>query len=142
MNRIALLLIFIAGSVFAADIPSYLEGGTVTVTLKSGKTYSFQSDEFKVVPRVQAAPSMDEVRAHEGLVSFDPPPRRLNTIKLYGGYGAQGVKSAAAPTSIIVSQDFKFVFGLGISRQLTEEYSVEAVGLSNGTGLLGLGYSF
>ena len=50
---LAVAFVFFLGSiVFAAgDAPAYLKGGTITVTLKDGKSYKFSADEYAVVKR-------------------------------------------------------------------------------------------
>lgn len=135
----------IAASAVAADLPGYMRDGKIVVTLKDGKSYEFSVNEYMVVRRgsgqAKAEQQAEEVaprkQAEEGPVAAGP-----NAVKVYGGVGPSDLKVATGATSVTIDQDYGPVLGLGYSRQLSRRISLDAVGLSNKTGLLGLGYSF
>lgn len=51
MKYLILLLVMFSTAAFASDAPSYMKDGTITVTLKDGKSYTFSSNEYMVVKR-------------------------------------------------------------------------------------------
>ena len=53
MKKIILIGVLFSVSSFAVEQPKYLEGATVTVTLKNGKKYTYDSKKMAVVPRTK-----------------------------------------------------------------------------------------
>ena len=53
MKKLLLALFLVAPSVglSVGPAPEYMKGGTITVTLKDGKTYTYSTDEYAVVKR-------------------------------------------------------------------------------------------
>ena len=49
-------LLFSLPAMAVGPAPSYLQGATITVTLKNGKTYTFSADEYAVVKRGEETP--------------------------------------------------------------------------------------
>lgn len=143
---VALISLLSFSTAMASEVaPSYLKGGTITVTLKNGKTYSFSADEYMVVkrhaPTALVGPMAPAPERVVILRDKAPEPKR-NTVTVYGGAGHDGLSVDKTATSLTVKQDTAPVFGFGYSRLLNDEVSLQAVGLSNSTGLLGVGLSF
>ena len=146
MKIYAMLMMLLATAAFADEAPKYMRDGNITVTLKDGKKAEFSLNEYMVVPRKpkkKAVPvptvvdSGAKEKKAEGTEVAGP-----NAIKVYGGGGPKGLEVKKSASSVAVEQDYGAVFGLGYSRQLNKRWSLEAVGLSNKTGLLGVGLSF
>lgn len=49
--KLFLLGLLISSTVFAQQVPDFMKDGVITVKLKNGKTYSFSTNEYKVVSR-------------------------------------------------------------------------------------------
>lgn len=154
---ILILGLMIASSAHGKTIetPAWAKGATVTVTLKSGKTYSFSAETHAVVPREQEdgpemIPLEDAQMAvalhRELLMEQFEASKRPNTVKLYGGAGLSQLDTSSSPTSMSVKQSVGGQFGVGYERDLSDEVSLDVLGYGNGRGvqggLLGLGYKF
>lgn len=146
MKKLIISVLLLVGfGVYASDMPSYMKDGKITVTLKDGRKYEFSTNEYMVVKREGPKDVVIEVDG-EGKRTVHQSPAIVvggpNTVKAFGGAGPSGIKVTTGPTSVTIEQDYGAIYGLGYSRQLNKRWSLEAVGLSNKTGLLGLGYSF
>lgn len=144
MKIYTMLMILLATAALADEAPKYMQDGSITVTLKDGKKAEFSTNEYMVVPRKpkkKSAPTPVVVdsgtKKAEGTEVAGP-----NAIKVYVGGGPRGIEVKKNTSSVTIEQDYGAVFGLGYSRQLSSRWSLEAVGLSNKTGLLGVGLSF
>ncbi len=130
---------------FGSDMLQYMRDGKITVTLKGGKSYEFSTNEYMVVRRDQHKDVVIEVDS-EGQRTVHQSPAMVvsgpNTVRVLGGVGPKDIKVTTGATSVDIEQDYSLVYGLGYSRQLNNRLSLEAVGLSNKTGVLGLGVSF
>ena len=145
MKKLSILFLLVSLSAFAQETPSYLKDASITVTLKNGKQYKYSANEYAVVKRENPKNVVIEIN-HEGKRTTHQSPAIVvggpNTVKALGGAGPSGLKMTIGSSSVTIEQDYGFTYGLGYSRQLNKRWSLEAVGLSNKTGLLGLGYSF
>lgn len=117
------LIIFIV-SPLEAKVPKQFKGSKVYRKLKNGKLQKFDGNKYMIVKRGVKRPS------------------RKNKIKAYLGYGAHGYDVTLAEKNTVVRDDFKPLIGVGYERRLSPEYSVEVIGTTNETLLLGVGYSF
>lgn len=81
----------------AEPMPKYLEGATITVTLKNGKQYSYKAEEHKVVPRIEKPKQVlvQEVSGHGSSCAMPPMKSKShkNIVSL------EVVKSMADPTT-------------------------------------------
>ena len=145
-NYLALVLVAVIGvTAYAGEMPGYLKGATITVTLENGKTYEFAAEEYMVVKRHSETDVVVEIDEEGNRTVYQAPAMAVagpNSIKAFGGAGPSGLKASVDGSKAVIDQDYGLVYGLGYSRQLNHRWSLEAVGLSNKTGLLGLGYSF
>ena len=153
MNRSTYWLFVLVAAVALATIMAKADeaplktGETVLIVGKDGKSRSFSHDDFAVVPRrrkkkvlaVAPKPAPAPMVCPEAAPA---PKDNKNTVKLYAGVGPRGYETEIFSSSLHISQGYEFVMGVGYSRQLDRTWSVEAVGLTNYTALLGVGYSF
>ena len=138
MKKYIVAILFSVFSVQAEEVPAYLKDSVITVTLKDGKTYKFNGNEYKVVKRGSKAKLVPEVRP---VVVQAPAPKR-NRITVHGGVGFDGLNTQLASNSVTIKQDKEPVFGLSFSRNFYKDYSVSATALTNQTYLLGVGQDF
>ncbi len=80
---IAMLLMTL--SAMASEVPAYLKDGTITVTLKNGKQYTFSANEYMVVKRGAKSPKLEmaqkEVEVLQGKLQHEmAKPKRLKHI--------------------------------------------------------------
>lgn len=136
MSRVILLTCLVGFSAVA--------GETFTVTRK-GNTKTYDSEEYVVVKRRKgsvAAKPKPPCPTPTPLVVEKEVFKKANTVKAYGGVGPNGFDVDKLSSSAQLSKSFDAVMGLGYSRQLDPTWSAEAVGLTNGTLVLGAGLSF
>lgn len=71
-------------SATAQNVPNYLKDGTITVTLKSGKTYNFSSNEYMVVkrsaPKLKAELADSKKDSQQSDKQEQSQPKRLKHI--------------------------------------------------------------
>jgi hypothetical protein len=126
--------------------PAFLKGATVTVTLKNGKTHTFKSEEYAVVPRLSESPDAEPVAAPVAKAQEKAPLSRPNSVKLYGGVGPNMPQVEGNGSDYSVKQQYGFNYGLGYGRKLSDPISLDGILLMNPHGaqggLLGLGYNW
>lgn len=139
-----LAALFLGLAVNAEEVPEYMRDGVITVTLKSGKTYTYSLNEYKVVRRWQAAEETEEAveHHHRKHVEQHPAEHSRNRIAVHSGVGPDGLKAAAAGNDVTVSQRYRALIGVSYSRKLDDRFSLQGTYLSNDTLTLGLGYDF
>lgn len=131
----------------AAEAPKYLEGAVVTVTLKSGKTYSFKSEEYAVVPRNQTG---QIIYIKQELAAVKEKIRTKKLVKnrknrIYGlvGYGNTGeLKTSTNGSAYETKHDRGAIGGIGYQRKLNEKVNAGVQLQNNGTTSLSLGFDF
>lgn len=140
----AIILVAISSPVFAVthhiNMPPWLDGATITVTLKNGTQYHFSSNQYAVVPR-------DQTTADPEVPTKPKQLENPNSIRVYGGYGPSGlVVTNHHGSGITIKQGYDVVYGLGYGRKLTSVLSLDSVMLINRDGvqggMLGMGYSW
>lgn len=136
------LLIIVVGITWVswsmADMPAYLKDGTITVTLKNGKTYTFSTNEYMVVKRgaKKPAPALEQLAT-----AMKPEPRR-NRVRVLGGVGPNGLETTRSASQATVTTTSGAVGGIGYDRLITDEVSVGGAALNNETYLLNIGLDF
>lgn len=137
MKIIALLLCSIIA--FAEEIPSYMKDGTIIMTLKDGKKYTFSTNEYKVVRRgsnkkkQDAAPSKKEE---------SPVAQNKNRVRVMGGFGPAKLETTKNSDSATVRLKNDKVGGIGYDRLITDRVSIGGQAQSNGTYLFNIGLDF
>ncbi len=121
----------------------YMRDGVITVTLKDGKVYTFSLNEYKIVRRGTSAPAIVKEVPVVTILQAVAVEESKTRFTLHGGYGPNGLKPRMlAPGVVEVTTTRGFLFGGTYSHKFTRELSWSFTGLSNGTGLLGVGYDF
>jgi len=114
--------------------PTYLKDAEITVKLKDGSTYTFNSNDYAVVSRKQK--QMRTIVASDGEVIRITP--KMNMVSIYLGRGPDGLTYNGGTVSV----DKDAIFGAGISQRLDDKLHLELIGLSNETFLAGFKYGF
>lgn len=128
-------------------MPKYLEGASVTVTLKNGKTYEYKSEEMAVVPRN----SLGKLSTYESDLS-DLKQRienkslienKKNRVSFIIGSGPTGELEASTDGSEY-SIDHKrgTVKGVSYQRKIDEQLNIGIQHQSNDTTSLSIGVDF
>lgn len=124
------------------DVPNYLKGATITVTLADGSSSTVPAEKFKVVARRQQF-----ITTHtesKTVVSCTTNTPNKNRVSLLGGHGAQeGVtRAATSPTSATVESNVGLVGGAQYQRMLNDRFSLGVQGQTNKTGSILIGVDF
>jgi len=142
-------LIFLSLNSFSQEVPDYLKDGTITVTLKDGKTYKFSSNEYAVVLRKPKQdvliPVIAKLEQKEETPSKAAPelPYYKNRISLAVGYGLNGKQSVnSGPNTADIEQKKGAVGGLILQHDLNREYHILGEALTNQTFMFGFGKGF
>lgn len=151
MKKLILILSLVTLSLnaFGQETPAYLKDGVITVTLKSGKSYTFSANEYAVVSR-KAKPSIPvlapiaQTEAPAASPKQSPAaPEYKNRISLVIGHGLNGKQSVSSgPNTVDVEQKKGAVGGVILQRDLNREYHIMGGGMTNQTFFLGVGKGF
>lgn len=119
----------------------------ITVTLKSGKSYTFSSNEYAVVLRKPKAPILipviGSVEQKEEPKATPEAPQYKNRISLVIGHGLNGKQSVSSgPNQVDVEQKKGAVGGVILQRDLNREYHILGGAMTNQTFMLGVGKGF
>lgn len=146
-NLITVITMFFMINVSAAEMPKYLKGATVTVTLKNGKTYTYKSEDMAVVPRENLQINSLKVLGfnilHTKLVNKEIIKNRRNRLYGFVGYNFDGsldVRKDGDISSVKAGKDN--IFGIGYMRKLNEKVNVGFQMDLNGTFGITLGTDF
>jgi hypothetical protein len=150
MRNIVFILIAFALFTFSAtaqDIPKYLEGATVTVTLKNGKKFEYKSSKMAVVPRdnlgINALKAIHFDVLHEKLVKKELIKNKKNRIYGLAGIGPTGgLRTSTDGSRYKTSHKTGSVMGIGLQRKVDEEINIGIQIQNNDTTSLSLGLDF
>lgn len=149
-----LVTTFIVVTVFfmAIDVanamPKYLEGATVTVTLKNGKKYEYSSEEMAVVKRKNINANVEKVKVAKKIMKALKDkkivPNKKNRVYVLGGYGNTGdLDSSTNGSRYKVEHEKGAVGGIGYQRKVGDgDVNVGVQVQTNGTTSLSLGTDF
>ena len=136
-------LMLLSITVFAVDMPEYMKDGTITVKLKDGKEYTFSTNEYKVVPRLDKEESVVVVSPKTKEEPIKSVEQRSNRVRILGGIGpSNNLYKEVSSSQVTIETKSKPVFGLGYERMLNKDFSVGAEMLNNNTYLFGVGVDF
>ena len=146
MKYLVILITLTSSLVFGdegIEIPKALVDSKIVTTLKSGKTYSFDGNEYMVVKRhpkkkVELAP----VAVTASSSASDKAEPKKNRVRLVGGVGPGGVNVLTGASSVKINTSFEGLAVVGYDRLLNKILSVNAQALTNGTYTLGVGFDF
>jgi len=147
MRTLTLLVTLLFTVSAMAEMPAYLKGATVTVTLKNGKKYTYKSEKMAVVPRENLGTNALKA-AH-----FDVLHEKIKTKKLvknrknrvYGliGKGLNGdLKTLTNGDRYETKHKKGTVIGFGYQRKINNKVNVGIQVQDNQTTSLSLGLDF
>lgn len=137
---ITAVMMFCSTIASAEELPAFMKGATISVTLKDGRTYQFKSETHKVVPRLgdmAAAPATSRSKRKP-----EEAKSGKNRVRLLGGYGRTGLATENNGSTVTVRTSSGLVGGVGYDRMISERWSLGGQALSNGTYTLGVGLDF
>lgn len=134
-----------------AEMPKYLEGATVTVTLKNGKTYEYKSEDMAVVKRANLGVHKNEAKqTRKALATVAKKIKNKKLVKnkknrIYGliGYGNTGSLDVSTNGSTYETKHSRgAVGGIGYQRKVSEDLNLGVQVQTNGTTSLSVGTDF
>jgi hypothetical protein len=147
LTLVLFVTFLLSTEVQSQEMPKYLEGATVTVTLKNGKKYNFKSEEYAVVTRN----SMGELAVVKTqLVGVAKKIERKELVKnkknrVFGlvGRGHTGrLNSSTDGDNYSVSHETGTVFGVGYQRKVNDDFNLGIIIQNNQTTSFSLGKDF
>ncbi len=136
---VAVVLYVAAMQIVDAKQPKYLKDAKITVTLKNGKTYTFNANEHKVVLRDSTPCPAPRIKLPK---KYPPLKYTRSRFTLYSGIGYDGLKLNSVNNVHTIEKQSAPVVGIGYSYKVFGNYSAGATALSNETYLLNFGFDF
>lgn len=140
-----ILVTFLSFAAFAHhdEAPAYMKDGTITVTLKDGKSYTFSTNTHKVVLRGVHNDSEEESddTQEESTVVREETKKISNTVILHGGIGNTDLETRRYGSNADVIQQRGMVGGVTLCRSRDNKGACVS-GFSNNTITLGLKLDF
>jgi hypothetical protein len=130
------------------EVPKMFVDSKIVVTLKDGKQFTFDGNEWMVVRRKAKksiailAPKNESKKENKVAKSEEKDNKNKNRIRLMGGIGPSGFDTTKRRNSVEVETTEDILGGVGYDRLITEEWSLGGQVLSNGTYTIGLGLDF
>ena len=147
MKLTILLVTLFSLNAFSQEVPEYLKGAEIKVTLKNGKTYTYKAEEYAVIERA----SMGKTKALENTVkSIQKKIKNEELVenkknRIYGlvGQGPTGELDARTDGSEYeIEHERGAVFGLGYQRKVNDGFSLGLQIQNNKTTSFSLGKDF
>lgn len=131
----------------AQEIPKYLEGATVTVTLKNGQKYEYKSEEYAVIPRSSIGTTValqnTIKRFKEKIENEEIVENKKNRLFGIVGKGPTGELDVSTNGSkYSIEHDRGAVFGLGYQRKVNNDFNLGIIIQNNQTTSFSLGKDF
>jgi len=123
-----------------ASAPAPFTDSDISRKLKDGTSQKFDGNKYMIVPRVKEKKKVVTERVEITRTIVKTKSIRKNRITLYGGHGPNDLETNETNTKVKLDKDG--LFGLGYSRQITDRVNLDVVGLSNETGMVGIGLNF
>lgn len=131
MKFLLIMLILFNLSSFAEDVPKAFKDSDIKRTLKNGVVQAFDGDQYMIVKRgakkKEQKPIIVEKQIH-----------KKNAIKVFIGYGPNELHAINNGAEL----DKDAFIGIGYERMLNKEFSVEIIGNTNESIMIGGGYHF
>jgi hypothetical protein len=148
MKKWLLFVFLFTANVFAFPVPKELVDGEIEVKTKAGKVYKFSANEYKVVKRTENKIIFPELHATiiQERVVYGPViyekinPNRFNLMLGSAPNGRLKVKHIGSTVKVSTERDF--TFGLQYDRMVTDSINLGGTILSNDTFLFNLGLNF
>lgn len=147
MKLVVILVALFSINAFSQEMPKYLEGAEVKVTLKNGKTYTYKAEEYAVIPRSSmgktAALESTVKRIKKKIENEELVENKKNRIYGLVGRGATGDLDAKTDGSKYTTEHERgTVWGLGYQRKVNDGFSLGLQIQSNKTTSFSLGKDF
>lgn len=131
-NIVIILCMIFVTSVFADDkAPAPFTDSGIKRKLKDGRVQKFDGNKYKIVRR--------GVKSKPKVVVKEKRVYKKNTVKGFLGYGPNDLDRV---NSNRVDLEFSPFVGVGYQRHLNGEFSIEVIGTTNESLMLGGGFSF
>ena len=141
--RNLIIIVTLLFSVSAMAMPKYLEGATVTVTLKNGKQYTYSSKEMAVVKRdnMQLPMVAQTIKALKEKKIVPNKQTRVYAIVGTGNSGDLETETDGSKYKTGIKRGS--VFGVGVQRKINKgDYNIGVQVQNNGTTSLTVGKDF
>lgn len=146
-NFIFSIIVLTSSSAFAVGpAPEYLKGGTITVTLKDGKQYTFSADEYAVVKRGTDSPKVMLAEQQKSEKPIEAPAKQQEAHKNIVSVGVirstRGFNVSEGPSTVEVTSKKEIGASLQYQRRVTDKVYVGGqVDSNQGVGVnVGLGF--
>lgn len=143
-----LILVTLLFSVSAmAEMPKFLEGATVTVKLKNGKTHVYKAEDMAVVKRSNLSINSGAMQQASNIVQKvkdkELVENNRNRVYVLLGSGLNGdLNSKTNGSKYKISHDKGTVLGFGYQYKFTNDYNLGMQVQDNGTTSLSIGMDF
>lgn len=131
------------------EVPKMFVDSKIVVTLKDGKQFEFDGNEWMVVRRKAKkslailAPSNSKKQEEKKVAeNKESSSSKKNRVRLMGGIGPSGFDKDRKGNTIRVETTEDALGGVGYDRLIDDKISVGGQVLSNGTYTIGLGLDF
>jgi hypothetical protein len=147
-HTLAVLLLILSTLAVASEVPAYLKDGTITVTLKNGKQYTFSANDYMVVKRGAKSPKLElaekEVSALKEKVSAQAkePKRTKHIVSAEAIHSNRGLDTSSSANHVDVKSQKQLGLGLQYQYNVYEDlYMGGRIDTNGGTGLnFGIGF--
>lgn len=130
---ILMIMVFILGNLRAEEkAPAPFQNSDIKRTLEDGKVQKFDGDRYMIVKRKKN-------KTKPKVIIREKTVYKKNTVKGFVGYGPADLNRRSSNTVDLDRQPF---LGVGYQRHLNEEISVEVIGTTNESLMIGGGFSF
>lgn len=128
-----LLVLFLSFNVFA-EAPKPFQNSSIERKLEDGKVQKFDGDEYMIVKR----DSKKQPTVVEKVVVVEKPTYNKNAVKLFLGRGPDDLKTNGSSVELEKNP----FLGIGYQRMLNQKFSVELIGTTNQSLMIGGGFHF
>lgn len=139
-------LLFSLPAMAVGPAPSYLQGATITVTLKNGKTYTFSADEYAVVKRGEETPLQVTKLEDETEEKLVLPPEEVvghkNIVSVGAVYGKNKLKTSETGNKFEVESDRTLGLQLQYQRRMDDKVYLGGQADTNGSVGVNVGVGF
>lgn len=149
MKYLTLIILSLSFTTYAQEVPEFLKDGTITVTLKNGKTHTFSANEYAVVkrqakPQVKIAESsevMEVARINPSVKSESKRHKHIISGEVLSSRNGE-LKDSADPSHITVKTRRKVGVGIMYQNNIYKDlYLGGRIDSNGGAGLnIGLGF--
>lgn len=114
--------------------PAPFTNSDIERKLENGKLQKFDGNKYMIVRRGSKAKVKERVVIKEKIV------QKKNAVKVFLGRGPENDMTRESRNRVVLERDV--FLGIGYQRMLNEEFSVEIIGTTNESLLIGGGFHF